>query len=109
MCEKAGSAAAPAARCRNRRRSRFIAFSPRQAHSEHRALALLTLHRHIAAHHARKLAGDGKAEPGATEALSGRGIGLGELLKELRLLLRGHADPGVSNRELDPAASVGDP
>src|SRR5262245_52979259 len=52
----------------------------RQAHREDRALARLARHRHVAAHHARELAGDGEAEPGAAEALSGRGIGLTELL-----------------------------
>src|SRR5262249_29728942 len=51
----------------------------------------------------------GKAEPRATEALSGRGIGLAELLEQLSLLLRSHANAGVSDRELDPVATVGDP
>src|SRR5215471_15149894 len=35
----------------------------RQPYREHRALALFARHGHIAAHHARELAGDGKAEP----------------------------------------------
>src|SRR6516165_1938036 len=48
----------------------------RQAHREHRALARLARHRHVAAHHARELAGDGKAEPRATEPLRSRGISL---------------------------------
>jgi len=34
---------------------------------------------------------------------------LAELLEQLRLLLRGHADAAVGDRKLDPAASVGDP
>ena len=34
----------------------------RQAHGEHRALARLARHRHVAAHHARELAGDGEAQ-----------------------------------------------
>jgi hypothetical protein len=51
------------------------ASTARQAHREHRALARLARRGHVAAHHARKLAGDGKAEPGAAEALSGRGVG----------------------------------
>ena len=63
----------------------------------------------IAAHHARELAGDGEAEPGAAEALRGRGIGLGELLEQLRLLLRRHADAGIGHGELDPVASVDHP
>jgi hypothetical protein len=43
----------------------------RQAHREHRTFARLARHGHVPAHHARELAGDGKAEPGAAEALSG--------------------------------------
>ena len=35
----------------------------RQAHREHRALARLARHGHVAAHHARELAREGKAEP----------------------------------------------
>jgi hypothetical protein len=37
----------------------------REAHREHRALARLAGYRHVAAHHARELAREGKAEPGA--------------------------------------------
>jgi len=48
-----------------------------------------------------KLAGDGKAKTSAAEALRGRGIGLAELLEQLCLLLRGHADAGVGHGELD--------
>src|SRR5262249_20524281 len=81
----------------------------RQTHGEHRAFARLARHGHVTAHHARELAGDGKAETGAAEALCGRGISLAELLEQLRLLLRRHANAGVSDRKLDPAASVGDP
>src|SRR5262252_7976400 len=122
MRDTAGSAAAPAARCRKFRRGSFMALplrqvcaaglwrlAPRQAHDEHRTFARLARHGHVAAHHARELAREGKAEPRAAEALSGRGIGLGELLEQLRLLLRGHANTGVSDRELDPVATVGDP
>jgi hypothetical protein len=54
----------------------------RQAHCKHRALARLARHCHIAAHHARELAGDGKAEAGAAEALRGRSVGLAELLEQ---------------------------
>src|SRR5262249_37991271 len=81
----------------------------RQAHRKHRTFAWLARHGHVASHHARQLAGDGEAEPSPTEALRGRGISLAELLEELRLLLRRHADATVGDRELDPAASVGDP
>src|SRR6516165_4806386 len=80
----------------------------RQAHRKHRALAWLARHRHIAAHHARELAGDGKAEPGAAELLRSRGIGLAELLEQLSLLLRSHAYTGVGDGQLNPVATVGD-
>src|SRR5215831_10207101 len=53
--------------------------APRQAHSEHRTFARLARHGHVAAHHARELAGDGEAETGAAETLRGRGISLAEL------------------------------
>jgi hypothetical protein len=43
----------------------------RQAHRKDRALARLARHRHVAAHHARELAGDGKAQSGSAEVLSG--------------------------------------
>src|SRR5262245_56790260 len=81
----------------------------RQAHREHRSLARFARHRHVAAHHARELEREGKAEPRPTKALSGRGIGLAELLEQLSLLLRTHANAGVSDRELNPVATVGDP
>jgi hypothetical protein len=76
----------------------------RQAHREHRTLAGLARHRNVATHHARELARDGKPEPGAAEALRGRGIGLAELLEQLCLLLRGLADAGVGDGKLDEAA-----
>src|SRR5215471_854833 len=81
---------------------------PWQAHREHRALARLARHGHVTAHHARELAGDGKAEPRA-KTLNGRGVSLAELLEQLCLLLRSHANASVSDGELNPAASVGDP
>ena len=77
-----------------------------QAHCKDRALAGLARHRHIAAHNAGELASDGKTKAGAAETLRGRGIGLGELLKQLRLLLRRHADAGIGDRELDEAAAI---
>src|SRR5262245_33266085 len=60
----------------------------RQAHREHRPSARLARHRHVAAHHARELAGDGKSEPGTAKVLSGRSVSLAELLEQLGLLLR---------------------
>jgi hypothetical protein len=53
-----------------------LASTARQAHREHRALARLARHGHVAAHHARELARDSEPEPSAAEALSRRGIGL---------------------------------
>ena len=70
-----------------------------QAHGEHRTFAGLARHGHVAAHHARELAGYGKAETGAAEALSGRGVGLAELLEQLSWLLRSHANAGVNEVE----------
>src|SRR5215831_20330356 len=109
MSETAGSAAAPAARCRNRRRGRFMALAPRQAEGEDRTLARLACYCHIAAHHPRELAGDGKAEAGAAEALSGRSVGLAECLEQLSLLLGRHANAGVGDSERDEAAAIAHP
>ena len=89
--------------------ARLCVRAPRQPRDEHRALADLARNRHIAAHQARELTGDGKAEPGAAELLRGCGVGLAELLEQLCLLLISHANAGVSDRELDPLATVGDP
>src|SRR5262249_50372451 len=74
--------------------------------SEHRTFAGLARHSHVATHHARELAGEGKAEPRSAEALRGRGIGLTELLEQLCLLLRSHANAGVGARELAAAAAI---
>ena len=52
----------------------FLRRAPWQAHREHRPLARLARHGHVAAHHARELAGDGKPEAGAAEALRCQGI-----------------------------------
>src|SRR5262249_11158408 len=80
-----------------------------QAHRKHRPLAGLARHGHVTAHHARELAREGKAKSRAPETLCSRGIGLAELLEQLGLLLRRHANAGISDRELDPVATVGDP
>src|SRR5215467_7113771 len=79
----------------------------RQTHREDRALARLARHGHIATHHARELAGDGKPEPSAAVAARGQGIGLGEILEQFRLLLCRHADAVIRDGKLDPVASVG--
>jgi hypothetical protein len=52
-------------------------------------LAGLTHHGHVAAHHARELARERKAEPGPAVAARGQGIYLGEFLEQLRLLFGG--------------------
>jgi hypothetical protein len=57
-----------------------------QSHREYRALARLARHGHVAAHHARELAGDGKAQPRPAVAPSSQGIGLGEILEQFCLL-----------------------
>src|SRR5262245_53118663 len=80
--------------------------APRQAHGEHRTFAGLACHGYVPTHHARELSGDGKAEPSAAVAARGERIGLGEILKQLRLLLRRHADAAIRDRKLDPVASV---
>src|SRR6516165_11991686 len=80
--------------------------APRQAQGEHRTFARLARHGHVAAPHARELARECKAQPRAAEALSGRGIGLGELLEQLRLLLRGLAEVLIRDRKLDPVSAV---
>src|SRR5262249_15089008 len=58
-----------------------------QSHRKHRAFARLARHRHIPTHHARELAGDGKAESSSAVAARCEGIGLGEVLEQFRLLL----------------------
>src|SRR5262249_57237617 len=63
----------------------------RQAEGGDRALAPLACHGHIAAHHARQLAGDGEAKTSAPKPLPGRGIGRAELLAHLNPPLPTHA------------------
>src|SRR5262245_54148391 len=77
----------------------------RQAHRKDRALARLARHGHVATHHARELARDGEAEARAAVPTRGERICLGEVLKQFRLLLRGHADAAIRDRKLDPLAS----
>src|SRR5262249_47574218 len=101
----------PAARCRKSLRwGSFMALASREANCKHRTLPQLARHGHVAAHHARELARKGKAEPGAAEALSARGIGLGKLLEQLGLLLRCHAGSTRNGvyRELRSATSASD-
>jgi hypothetical protein len=78
--------------------------APRQAHSKHRALARLARHRHIATHHARELAREGKAEPRPAVAARDQGIGLGEFLEQFRLLFGGQPDASIGDGKLDPVA-----
>ena len=53
----------------------------RQAHGKHRALAWFARHRHVAAHHARQFAREGKAKAGSAVAPRCQGVGLGEILE----------------------------
>jgi hypothetical protein len=78
----------------------------RQAHRKHRTLAGLARHGHVAAHHARELAREGKAKPRPAVAARGQGICLRELLEQFRLLFGGQADAGIRDGKLDPVASV---
>jgi hypothetical protein len=78
----------------------------RQAHRKHRTLARFACHRHVAAHHARELAREGKAEPRAAVAARGQGLRLGEFLEQSRLLFGGQPDAGIRDCKLDPVASV---
>src|SRR5262249_41611690 len=107
-----GRAATPATSCRNCLRGGFIlnlslslslsglflqsprrggaygryVFTPaRQAHHKDRAFAVFARYGHIAAHHARELAGDRKAKPRSAVAARRQGIGLGEILEQFRL------------------------
>src|SRR6476469_10335144 len=64
----------------------------RQAHREHRPLARLACQCHVAAHHARELAREGKAEPRPAVAARGERIRLGEFLEQFRPLFSGQAD-----------------
>jgi hypothetical protein len=50
----------------------------RQAHREYRTFTWLARHGHVATHHARELARDGKTKAGPAKLLRGRGIGLGD-------------------------------
>src|SRR5262249_48939163 len=77
-----------------------------QPHREHRALARLARHGHVAAHHARELASDGKAKPRAAKVLRGGRIGLGEFFEQLCLLLRSHTDSRVGDGKLDEIAAI---
>jgi hypothetical protein len=103
-----GHSLAPLPRPAMRQRAHYEMerLAPRQAHCEHRPLARLARHRHVATRHARELAGDGEAEPGAAEALRGGGISLAELLEQFRLLFRGQTYAGVGDGELDETAAI---
>src|SRR5262249_18683314 len=83
--------------------------APPEAPRKDRPFPGLARHRHVPAHYARELAGDAQAEAGAAVLPCGRRIGLGELLEQLGLLLRTHADASVGDRQLNPVATVSDP
>ena len=54
----------------------------------------------------RQRSTDKPGKPRPAVATRGQGIGLGEVLKQFRLLFGAHADAAVRNRKLDPLASV---
>src|SRR5215469_953117 len=95
-----------AVRNRGHGTSGLCALAPRQAYCEDRTLARFACYGHVATHHARELAGEGKAKPRAAEALSGRSVSLAELHEQLGLLLRRHANAGVGDGELDDGAAI---
>src|SRR5262245_29790954 len=80
----------------------------RQPHRKHRAFARLARHCHVASHHARELAGEGKTEPRPAVAARCQRIGLREILEQFRLLLRGHSDARIRDG-LDPVAAADHP
>src|SRR5262249_34858417 len=85
--------------------ARLRVHAPWQAHGKHRTFARLARYGDVPTHHARELAREGETKPRAAEALSGRSIGLAELLEQLGLLLRRHADAGVGDGEFDEIAA----
>jgi hypothetical protein len=74
-----------------------VVSTTRQAHRKHRAFARVACHGHVAAHHARKLARQRKAEARPAIAARGQGISLGEVLEQFRLLLGAQADATVGD------------
>src|SRR6266511_1730508 len=62
---------------------RFTVLAAWQSHREDRTLARFARHGHVAAHHARELAREGKAVPRPAVAPRGQGIRLSEFLKQL--------------------------
>src|SRR5262245_8768987 len=85
------------------------AIAARQPHRKHRAFARLARHCHVASHHARELAGEGKTEPRPAVAARCQRIGLREILEQFRLLLRGHTDALIRDGKLDPVAAADHP
>ena len=77
-----------------------------QLDGENAAFAGHAVHGHVAAHHLAEAAREGQPQTGAAELARGRGIGLGEVLKELDDLLGTHADAGVRHAKHDPLAAI---
>jgi len=65
------------------------------------AFPLFTLRPDAASHQQGKLAANGQAQPGAAEFAGYAGIGLGEWRKYPGQNIRGHADAGVTDGQLD--------
>jgi hypothetical protein len=73
-------------------------------HSGHRVSR--TNPNRVAAHHARELAREGKAEPRPAIAARGQRICLREFLEQFGLLFGSQADAGIRDGKLDPVTSV---
>lgn len=64
-------------------------------------LARFALYLDLATHEFHQPLADGESESRAPVTAGGRGVGLGERLEELLLLLGRHADAGVLDLEVD--------
>src|SRR6516165_5801342 len=84
----------------------FAINNSRQPDRKRRAAAGFALDRDIAAHYLAEPLADREPKPGAA-VFAGRGcVGLGELLEQLALLLRRHADARIGDLDDDAVAAV---
>ena len=83
-----------------RRRDRSAGRGEPGGEVERAPLADLALQPDAAAHHLDQPGRDRQAQPGAAVLAGGRGVRLRERPEQLRLLLRGDADAGVPNLEV---------
>src|SRR5262245_51200922 len=75
-------------------------------YGKYRTLAQLAGRGYVAAHHARKLARDGKSQAGSSVIFGDGAVGLDEFVKQLRHLLRTYSNTGVGDGEFIPLAPV---